>query len=164
MKKPTDHSEVDRKVNNNSPSDQTEGANSCSSVRITNKLPDSWDDIFKNHRELSPEEFQFGIVKQWKTLTDRSEGYCKVNNNSPTDRSEVDCKVNKNSPTDRSEGDRKLNNNSPSDQIEGANSHLSEQIDTLIGSKSEISIDKTTTSVLVCLDREIMKMMDIMYQ
>ena len=28
---------------------------------ITNKLPDNWDDIFKNHHELPPEEFQFSI-------------------------------------------------------------------------------------------------------
>ena len=42
-----------------------------------------------------------------ETLTDRSELYRKVNNNSPSDRSEVD---------------RKVNNNSPSDQKYGANS------------------------------------------
>ena len=39
--------------------------------RITNKFSDNWDDIFKNHRELPPEELQFSIEKQWKTPTDR---------------------------------------------------------------------------------------------
>ena len=62
------------------------------STMITNKLPDNRENIFNNHRELPQEEFQFIIEKQWKTLTDHSKGY------------------------------RKLNNNSPSDQIEGANS------------------------------------------
>ena len=37
---------------------------------VTNKLPDNWDDIFKNYHELSPKEFQFSIGKQWKTPTD----------------------------------------------------------------------------------------------
>ena len=55
-------------------------------ARLTNKLPDNWDDLFKNHRELPLEEFQFSIGKQWKIPTDRSEGDRKVNNNSPTDR------------------------------------------------------------------------------
>ena len=67
---------------------------------IRNKLSENWDDIFKNHRELPPKEFQFSIGKQWKTLTDCSEGYRKVNNNSPTAFSEVDRKVNNNSPTE----------------------------------------------------------------
>ena len=57
-------------------------------ARITNKLPDNWDDLFKNHRELPPEEFQFSIGKQWKNPTDHSEGDRKVNNNLPTDPSE----------------------------------------------------------------------------
>ena len=48
------------------------------------KNPDNWDDIFKNHRELSPEEFQFSMGKQWKKPTDRSEGDLQVNNNSPS--------------------------------------------------------------------------------
>ena len=39
---------------------------------ITNKLPDNWDGIFKNHHELPPNEFQFRIGKQWKTPTDCS--------------------------------------------------------------------------------------------
>ena len=55
---------------------------------ITNKLPDNWDELFKNHRELPPKEFQFSIRKQWKTPTDCSEGDRKFNNNSPTDCSE----------------------------------------------------------------------------
>ena len=75
---------------------------------ITNKLPDIWDDIFKDHRELPPKEFQFILVKQWKTPTDCSEGDVKVNNNSPTDCSEGDRKVSNNSNTDRSEVDRKV--------------------------------------------------------
>ena len=41
-------------------------------TRITNKLPDGWDNIFKKHCETTPEEFQFNIGKQWKTPTDRS--------------------------------------------------------------------------------------------
>ena len=105
-------------------------------LTIKNKLPDNWDDLFKNHCELPPEEFQFSIGKQWKTPIGCSEVDWKVNNNSPTDCSEVDCKVNNNSPTDcsegdhkvnnisptyRSKGDRKVNNNSPSDQTERAN-------------------------------------------
>ena len=52
---------------------------------ITNKLPDNWDNIFKNHRELTPKEFQFSKGKQWKNPTDYSEVDRKVNNNSPTD-------------------------------------------------------------------------------
>ena len=62
------------------------------SARIKKKLPDNWEDIFNDHRELLPEEFQFSIGKQWKT---------------PTDCSEVDRKVINNSLTDRSEGNRK---------------------------------------------------------
>ena len=57
-------------------------------MRITKKLPDNWYDLFKNHCELPPEEFQFIIGKQWKTPTDSSEGYCKVNNNLPSDHTE----------------------------------------------------------------------------
>ena len=34
------------------------------SARITNKLPDNWDDLFNNHRELPLDEFQFSIGKQ----------------------------------------------------------------------------------------------------
>ena len=41
------------------------------STRITNKFPDNWDNLFKNHRELPPGEFQFRIVKQCTTPTDR---------------------------------------------------------------------------------------------
>ena len=63
---------------------------------ITNKLLDNWGNLFKNHRELPPKEFQFSIGKQWKTPTECSEGDCKANNNSPTDRSEGDRKVNNN--------------------------------------------------------------------
>ena len=32
-------------------------------ARKTNKLPEKWDDLFKNHRKLPPEEFQFSIGK-----------------------------------------------------------------------------------------------------
>ena len=32
-------------------------------TRITNKLPDNWGDLFKNHCELPLEEFQLSIVK-----------------------------------------------------------------------------------------------------
>ena len=116
----------------------------------TNKLSDNWDNIVKNHRELPSKKFQFSKVKQWKTLTDCSEGDRKVNNNSPTDRSERDCKVNNNLPTDCSEvyhkvnnntptvcseRDRKVNNNSPKDQREEdrkvKNTHLpTKQTDT----------------------------------
>ena len=56
------------------------------SARITKKLPENWDGIFKNHRELPPEEYHFSIGKQWKNLTDRSEVDRKVNNNSPSDQ------------------------------------------------------------------------------
>ena len=91
-------------------------------ARITNKLLDNWDDLFNNHRELPPEEFQFSIGKKMKNPTDRSEGDRKVNNNSPSDRSVGDRKVNNYSPNDRSEGDHKVNNNSPSDYTEGENS------------------------------------------
>ena len=80
---------------------------------ITNKLSDSWENIFKNHRELLPKEFQFSIEKKRKTPSGFSEGDCKVKNNSPTDCSEGEYKVNNNSSTDRSEGDLKVNNNSP---------------------------------------------------
>ena len=86
---------------------------------ITNKLLDNWGNLFKNHRELPPKEFQFSIGKQWKNLIDCSEGDRKFNNNSPTYCSEGDLKVNNNSPTDRSEVDRKINNNSPTDCWEG---------------------------------------------
>ena len=68
-------------------------------TRITNKLPDNWDDIFKNHQQLPPEEFDFRIGKLCKTPTDLSKGDGKVNNNSPSDHSEGDRKVNNNSPT-----------------------------------------------------------------
>ena len=37
---------------------------------ISNKLPDNWDDFFKNHFELPPKEFQFNIGKQRKNRTD----------------------------------------------------------------------------------------------
>ena len=80
---------------------------------IPNKLPENWENLFKNHPKLPPKEFQFSIGKQWKTLTDCSEGERKVNNNSPTDRSEGDRKVNNNTPTDRSDGDLKVNKDSP---------------------------------------------------
>ena len=63
---------------------------------------------FQNHRELPPEEFQFSIGKQWKTPTDRSEGYRKEKNNSPTDSSDGNRKVNNNSPIDQTDGDRKV--------------------------------------------------------
>ena len=43
---------------------------------------------FQHRRELPPEEFQFSIRKQWKTLTDRQEGDRKVNQNSPSDQTE----------------------------------------------------------------------------
>ena len=69
---------------------------------LKNKIPDNWGDIFKNHRELPPEELQFSIGKKWKTPTDRSEGDLKVNKKSPADLSEGDRKVKKNSPTDHS--------------------------------------------------------------
>ena len=111
--------------------------NNEATLPITNKLPDNWDDLFKNYCDLPPKEFQLRIRKQCKTPTDCSEGDHKVNNKSPTDCSEVeskvnnnsstdqtegDRKVNKNSPTDQTEGDRKVNKNSPTDQAEGANS------------------------------------------
>ena len=79
---------------------------------ITNKLPDNWDNLFKNNREMPPKEFQFSIGIQCKTPTDSYELDQKVNNNSPSDCSEGDRKVNNNSPTDYTEVDRKLNNNS----------------------------------------------------
>ena len=87
---------------------------------ITNKLPDKWDSIFKNRRELPPQEFQFSIRKRWISKNDCSERDNKVNNNSPTECLEGYRKVKNNSPTDRLEGDRKLNNNEPSYQIEEA--------------------------------------------
>ena len=86
---------------------------------ITNKLPDNWDDLFRNHRELPPKDFQFRIGKQWKTSTYCSERDRKFNNNSPTDCSDRDRNVNNNSPTDRSEEDRKVKNNSPTYRSEG---------------------------------------------
>ena len=127
------------------------------------KLPDNWDDIFKNRRELPPEEFQFSIGKQWKNSTDRSEGDEKVNNNSPSDRLEGDHKLNNNSSSDCSEVDRKINNNSPSDQTEGAKYFPFRQMYPLRGSKSELAVDKTTTPVLLWLKGEIITMMNIMY-
>ena len=39
---------------------------------ITNKIPDNWDDLFKNYRGLPPKELQFSIEKQWKLPTDCS--------------------------------------------------------------------------------------------
>ena len=85
--------------------------------------------------------------------TRRSEGDRKVNNNSPSGRSEGDCKVNNNSPTDRSEGYRKVKNNSTSDQTEREILVLSRQIYPLRWSKSELSINRTTTPVLVWIER-----------
>ena len=52
------------------------------SARITNKLRKNWDNLFNKHHELTSEEFQFSVGKQWKTPTDRSEGDHKINNNS----------------------------------------------------------------------------------
>ena len=66
------------------------------SARITNKLPDNWNELFKNNRELPSEEFQFKIGKQW------------------------------NEPTDCSEGDRKDIQIPPSEQTEGATSRHTE--------------------------------------
>ena len=66
------------------------------SARITNKLPDNWNELFKNNLELPSEEFQFKIGKQW------------------------------NEPTDRSEGDRKEIRLPPSEQTEGATSRQTE--------------------------------------
>ena len=57
-------------------------------ARTTNKLPYNWEDLFNNHRELPPEEFQFSIGKQWEKSTDRSEGDRVVKNNSPSDQIE----------------------------------------------------------------------------
>ena len=48
---------------------------------IPKKLADNWEYIFKKQCELPPEEFKFSIEKQWKTLNDRSEVDCKINNN-----------------------------------------------------------------------------------
>ena len=39
---------------------------------VTNKIPDNWDNLFKNHCELPSKEFQFSIEKQWKPPTDCS--------------------------------------------------------------------------------------------
>ena len=52
-------------------------------ARITNKPPYDWDDLFKKHLEVPPEELQFSIWKRWKPPTHCSKGYRKVNNNSP---------------------------------------------------------------------------------
>ena len=101
--------------------------------RITNKLPWNWDNIFKKHHELPPEEFQFIKRKQWKNLTDRSEE------------------------------DLKVNNKSPSNQTEGADYRSIDKIYSLSGSKSELPVEKTTTPALVWLEREIMNMLHIMY-
>ena len=90
--------------------------------------------FFKNNRELPLEEFQFRIGNQCKT------------------------------PTGRSEGDRKVDNNLPSDQIEESNSRY---IKTYLSPQREqiryINRQKITP-VLVCLKREIMKMMNIIYR
>ena len=58
------------------------------STRITNKLPENWDDLFNIHCELTPEEFQFIIGKQWNKPTDRSEGDSKANHNSLSEQTE----------------------------------------------------------------------------
>ena len=60
------------------------------SARITNKPPENWDDLFKNHCELPHEKFQFSIEKQRTTPTDRSEGNHKVNHYSPSIQTEGD--------------------------------------------------------------------------
>ena len=74
-------------------------------ARITNKIPDSWDNIFKDHCELPPEEFQLSIGKQCKTrLTVQRETTSQTTTHF-TDRSEGDRKVINNSPTERLEGD-----------------------------------------------------------
>ena len=102
--------------------------------------------------------------KKWKTPTDCSEGDRKVNNNSPTDQTGGDHKVNNNSPTDQTEGDRKVNKNHLLTRQREKILVLSRQIYTLRGIKLDISIDKTTTQVLVFLEREIMKIINIMYR
>ena len=40
---------------------------SCTSCRTTNKLPNNWDYLFDNHRELSPDEFEHPLGPQWET-------------------------------------------------------------------------------------------------
>ena len=50
------------------------------------KRPNNWDYIFNKHCELPPEEFQFGIEKQWKKPADCSEEQLKLNHNPPSDQ------------------------------------------------------------------------------